>query len=49
MYGDDSHGLGLGARWLDEERDARARNDEQDAWENARPRLPLFEEETDGE
>ena len=44
MYGDDPRDLGLGPQWVDEPRDARAKSDEEDAWENSRPRMTLFAE-----
>jgi hypothetical protein len=34
----------LGPQWVDEPRDDRAKADDEDAWENSRPRMTLFAE-----
>jgi hypothetical protein len=45
MYGDDPRDFGLGPRTEDEERDPRAKFDEEDAYETNRPRTTLHDEE----
>ncbi len=49
MYGDDPRDFGLGPRTEDEARDARAKSDEEDAYETNRPRATLYNEEFSGE
>lgn len=44
MYGQDPRDLGLGPQWLDEPRDTRAKNDEEDATDTNRPRMTLYNE-----
>ena len=44
MYGEDPRDLGTGPLWVDEPRDARSKFDEEDAWENTRPRMTPFAE-----
>lgn len=39
MYGEDPSDSALGPRREDEPRDARAKNDEEDAYETNRPKL----------
>lgn len=45
MYGEDPRDLGLGPLREDEPRDARAKSDEEDAYETNRPRTSLSNEE----
>lgn len=45
MYGDDPRDLGLGPPLADEPGDDRSKADEEDAWENGRPRMTLFAED----
>jgi hypothetical protein len=44
MYGEDPRDLGMGPQWVDEPRDARAKNDEEDATDTNRPRSVLYNE-----
>jgi hypothetical protein len=45
MYGEDPRDFGLGPPREDEPRDARAKNDEEDAYETNRPKVALYDEE----
>jgi len=36
----------MGPHWLDEELERRTKSDEEDEWENSRPRIVAFAEET---
>ncbi len=45
MYGEDPRDFGLGPSWEDEPRDARAKSDEEDAYETNRPRTSFSNEE----
>ena len=44
MYGEDPSDFGLGPQWVDEPRDSRPKFDEEEAWDNDRPRITLIAE-----
>ena len=49
MYGDDARDFGLGPQWVDEARDARAKFDEEEAFDTNRPRVTVNSERFDEE